>query len=87
MLKLKPQYFDHLMQSADLLKKKKTKTKTLMLGKTEGKRKGQHRARWLDDITDSMNMILNKLREIMKDRITWCATIHEVEKSPTRLSD
>ena len=67
--------------------KEPTLEKTLMLGKTEGKRKGQHRARWLDDITNSMNMILNKLQEIMKDRVTWYAAIHEVAKSPTQLSD
>ena len=61
--------------------------KTLMLGKTEVQRKGQHRTRWLDDITDSMNMILNKLREIMKEREAWCAAIHEVAKSLTGLSE
>ena len=81
MLKLKLQYFGHLMQRANSLEK------TLMLGKTEVQRKGQHRMRWLDDITDSMNMILNKLREIMKEREAWCVAIHEVAKSLTGLSE
>ena len=78
---MKLQYFGHLMQRANSLEK------ILMLGKTEGKRKGQHRMRWLDDITDSMSMIFYKLREIMKDREAWRAAIHEVAKSPTGLSE
>ena len=61
--------------------------KTLILGKTEGKRRGRHRMRWLVDIIDSTDMSLNKLREIVKDREAWRATVHEVAKSPTRLSD
>ena len=76
MLKLKLQYFDHLMQRAKSLEK------TLMLGKTEDKRRrGQQRMRWLDSITDSMDMNLNKLWEIVKGREDWHAEVHEVAKS------
>ena len=82
MLKLKFQYFGHLMQKADLLEK------TLMLGKIEGRRtSGQQRMRWLDGITDSMDMNLNKLQGIVKDRGTWHATVHGVAKSQTWLSN
>ena len=82
MLKLKLQYFGHLMRRADSLEK------TLLLGKIEGRRRrGQQRMRWLDGITDSMNMSLSKFCEMVKDRETWPAAIHGVTKSQTQLNN